>query len=170
MSLVTVTASGNGKSVDQLTVKTANDAQLGNLAVVYIVASPKSASANEVFRVYALVKRFTAARRVAGSSGGRDTPPMSVTIFDRGEDRLHSVSTHVDANYKGCSFLQDADGWFESGKTSHWVGVTQVGLSSGRSTKVQPSPPEEVLDTIVATAAANQGCTFTPEGDDSGSG
>ena len=147
-----VTVKGGGI----LHVKTANDSALGNLALVYAIGRPTKAGATSTWVVDVLIKRFTALRRSAVASAG--TVQLSV------ESTKGTFTTTVPGNVNGCKNAEWADKVFEGGGTANSEGMTYA-LQNGRSESEQPSPPEEVLDNIVASMT---GCTFKPEGDDPG--
>jgi hypothetical protein len=151
-----------GQTVGPLRVQTVNDAKLGNLAVVYVVGTPKKASAHESVTVTVLIKRFFS-RRLAAQTGD---PEVTLKLMPAGGGQTNltlSKSTRFT-----CADIKFFDTSFETGR----VKVSDVGgfwtLSSGRDEHEQPSPPEEVLDNIVAGMQLPDGCAYKPEGDDPG--
>jgi hypothetical protein len=141
-----------------LRVKTANDARLGNLAVVYVVGTPKKAGAHETVTVSVLIKRFLS-RRLASREGD---PYVKVQILGGSKLTIHKAS-----RFK-CEDLTFFDTAFETGRVKVSANGGFWTLVSGRDENEQPSPPEEVLDNVMAGIQAPPGCDFKPEGDDPG--
>ena len=179
--IVKVTAP-RGKNVGTLKVSTANDAQLGNSAVLYIIQAPRKKSGSETVKIYALIRRFSAT-----AAGRSRTAPSAAATAGVAASRAHGAQdfgfADVRASYsagnagvvgvpnlddKACSDLTLADGLFESGTTSEVNGSGVWTLISGRNGVVQPSPPEEVLDDLVAEKSKELSCSSKPEGFDPG--
>lgn len=154
-----------GKTVAPVHVQTANDSALGNLAVIYVVKTPKKPSARETVTVAVLIKRFVSRRLATRKDGASVTVWVTAT-----DDTLHVVSQLNKASQLTCTGLTFYDSSFEDGKTkaSTADGDLVVTLVSGRGKREQPSWPEEVLDNIVADIPVPAGCDFKPEGDDPG--
>lgn len=150
---ITVVVKGSGG----IRVRTANDSALGNLGLVYAVGKPARAGATSKWTVAVFIKRFTAARRLAGAGGTVDV------VIDRvGETTVVNVGAYVPAN---CQAIEAFDKGFEGGASVNLNGAT-FSLQNGRTPSEQPSPPEEVMDNIIASSKHCPG--FTPEGDDPG--
>jgi hypothetical protein len=129
-----------GKTVGPLHVQTANNAKLGNLAVVYVVGTPKKANAHETVTVSALIKRFVV--RTAASQSG--DPYVTLKVSGRGD----KITVEKTSRFR-CEDLKFFDTSFETGR----VKVSEQGgfwtLVNGRDEHEQPSPPEEVLDNVM---------------------
>jgi hypothetical protein len=151
-----------GKPVPTPRIRTVNESQLGNLAAVYAVKGAASAHGSTTFTVYVLLKRFTAARRLT-----TDAADEVVVSVEGGYGDPVSYPGLTSA--ASCFDIQRLDNLFEHGGVVNRGGDTYV-LSSGRSRTVQPSPPEEVLDNIIAAIPSSGSiCTdIKPEGDDPG--
>ena len=150
-----------GKTVGPLRVRTANDAKLGNLAVVYVVGTPKKASARESVTVSVLIKRFLS-RRLASKA---DEPSVEMQFSGVTTEYTFTLTKK---NKADCGDLKFYDSAFESGVHAEDSKANDYFLLSGRSGKVQSSPPEEVLDNVLAGIQVPAGCDFKPEGDDPG--
>jgi hypothetical protein len=153
-----------GKTVGPLRAQTVNNAKLGNLAVVYVVGTPKKASTHESVTVSVLIKRFVS-RRLASQNGA-----PSVTLKLSPADGRPDIVFAVTKSYLGfsCDEIKFADGAFETGRVRMSADGKFWALGNGRDSTAQPSPPEEVLDNILAGIQAPAGCDFKPEGDDPG--
>jgi hypothetical protein len=154
-----------GKTVGPLRVQTVNNAKLGNLAVVYVIGTPKKASAHESVTVSVFIKRFVS-RRLARREGD---PVVTLKVIPVGVKTGVGEKLTIDKTSRfKCDDLKFFDNAFETGR----VKVSDNGgfwtLVNGRDEHEQPSPPEEVLDNIMGGIEIPAGCDFKPEGDDPG--
>jgi hypothetical protein len=139
----TVTAPA-GKTVGPLRVQTANDARLGNLSVVYVVGTPKKASAREAVTVSVLIKRFFS-RRLA-SQRGDPYVTLKLNPVGGGLTKLTILKT----TRFSCDDIKFFDTSFETGRVKASDSGGFWTLVNGRDEHEQSSPPEEVLDNVVA--------------------
>lgn len=150
-----VTIDGKGP----VRVHTANDSALGNLALIYAIGKPKKTGATSTWTVIVFIKRFLSERRSAGTGGGT----VELAIDRPSGTKVFTVSRSFLP--LDCSALQALDKAFEGGGAASLNGAT-ITLQNGRTPSEQPSPPEEVMDNVIASA---NGCPgFKPEGDDPG--
>ncbi|HSX21231.1 MAG TPA: hypothetical protein VLE97_00480 [Gaiellaceae bacterium] len=147
------------------TVHVLNDSAFGNSSAIVAVGVPTKAAATVKYAFVVLVRRFTSARvlsRVAGEIGLRITVSgdHSLKQFDVGQ--IHGV---------GCGFYTSFDKAFESSSTANmlYFGTAETfTLQSIRPASVQDSPPEEILDNVLAVVMTSEKCPTPPEGDDPG--
>ena len=148
-----------GKTVGPLSVRTANDAQLGNMSGIYVIHGPQKASARETITVTLLMRRW-------GARALAIAPQWEVTIgLGSGPGPTVTVDKRL-----SCTELKLYDSIFESGQDLVETAGGYYRIASARSNRAQPSPDEEVLDNLIQNLATapDAGCTFKPEGDDPG--
>jgi hypothetical protein len=141
----------------KLSVRTTNNAKLGNESIVYVVAAPAKPRVNETVKVYVLVKRFGTARRTATAN----EDGLSFAVID--EDK--AVREYGPVKNAECADLRAMNSVFEHGRHGTSNGEDWA-LVPGRPSSDQSSDPEEVLDQIVDDVWG--GCAGAPETYDSG--
>ncbi|HTZ06009.1 MAG TPA: hypothetical protein VMB53_09655 [Gaiellaceae bacterium] len=148
------------------TVHVLNDSAFGNSSAVIAVGVPKTPASTVTYAFVVLVRRFTT--RVLSHAEGN----VGVRITVSGDHSLKEFDVGTVAG-TGCSFMAQLDKSFESSSTAviPYFGTPEVfTLESMRPPSVQDSPPEEVLDNVLALTMPVQKCPTRPEGDDAGNG
>jgi len=159
-----------GQKIGAVSVRTTHDPHLQNESIVYIVEVPRKRAAKETIKVYALIQWGPGGRRApSATSAQRPTVGVKVAVWDASNTLVQYETPGVNAS---CELLKDDDGLFESGSTTEireeGDDQVRIDLVSALPKSEQGSPPEEVLDNLIANAWTKQGCPGQPEGDDSG--
>ena len=161
----TVAVTGVSGTPHPPAVHVLNDSAFGNSSAVIAVGTPRRARAKTTYDFTVMIRRF-AQRRLSGRSA---EPTIGVDI-------RYDFGTHFDVSVlknNDCSGLQIWDKRFEHGPVAISGAVNgpeTITLESLRPQSVQDSPPEEVLDNVVALAWSQKNCPGAPEGDDAGNG
>jgi hypothetical protein len=163
----TVTLTGVKGTPHAPKVHVLNDSAFGNSSAVIAVGTPRKAHAKTTYDFTVMIRRFMS-RRVAGSRTDGPTIGLNIT-YDFGTK--FDVSRLQD---NGCTGLAIWDKQFESGPTATVLnavnGPETITLESIRPQSVQDSPPEEILDNVVALVWSTKHCPGSAEGDDAGTG
>lgn len=164
LTLTTTKASTGG-----ITVRVLDDKAFGNASAVAVVQSPQKPGKRSTFTIDVLVRTFQASpdRRTATASG----PQFQIGIQYDSNDHVVPLAQPTIAT---CTIAGNLDRAFEAGQTTVVRKDTASGtyytakLVSLRPVSEQDSPPEEVLDNVVAAFWPTNGCPGQPEGDDPG--
>ena len=161
---ITVRTTGHG--VTGLRLHVLSDKAFGNSSAVAVIGRPKADGASSTFTIATMVKRFPSGDRMANSAAEEQ---FRVGVAFDGK-QPETATAIVRSSFMGCNAIKAWDGYFESGRTSVIVhagdNYTVYELVSMRPVTVQDSPPEEVLDNVIADAGKALGCPT--EGDDPG--
>ena len=155
----TVKANAKGKP----TAHVLNDAAFGSSSAIIAIGVPTKRSTTNTYSFVVWVRRFLSRRALSRAQGGIN---IQITAPDwQGGTKV--VTGGIGFQLDGCSTLAAWDKYFE-GSSSTIVNGTEFTLQSLRPESEQDSPPEEVLDNVVALLMNAQNCSTPPEGDDAG--
>lgn len=164
-SIETVTVHVKGRGPGKLRIKDLNDKQFGNSSSVTIVQGPAKPTSNPTYVVSFLTKRFPSPDRVV--STGRDAVGVQIAFKWETSGNSGAVDVGNPQASTSCGRISTLDGLFERSSTVFADGVT-FWLQSIRPQSAQDSPPEEVLDNVMALVWTDHKCPGQPEGDDAG--
>ena len=152
----TVTVTGANGPVH---LRALNDGQFGNSSAVALIGAAKKGS-TVTYTIDVLIRRFLS-QRLANAAADQGVG-LAFTYYGAQyqlspEHGLHS-----------CYAIESWDKLFESGQRTVIHNGEAISLVSLRPQSVQSSPPEEVLDNVIALAWPANSCPGQPEGDDAG--
>jgi len=154
-----------GKKLGSVSVRTTRDPHLQNESIVYLIQAPRKRAARPTLKVYALIMYTSLARDLPRSATAAATGSLDATVTTQ---TVSKETTLKVSEEKSCFGIEEFDSLFESGATVVNAGNATFTLRSALPKSKQGSPPEEVLDNLIANSWQKQRCYGKPEGDDPG--